>query len=237
MTTTTPPAQGLYDPAFEHDACGVAFVVDMHGRASHALVEQGISALVHLDHRGASGAEKTTGDGAGILIQVPDAFYRAVVPFELPEAGRYATGIAFLPGDDEAVDAAVEALEKIAASEGLAVLGWRDVPVVPDGLGQGALGAMPTFRQVFLTSPDAELSGLDLDRRVYVARKRIEHEIGSGDDRVYFPSLSSRTIVYKGMLTTPQLRDFFPDLQDERIESAIALVHSRFSTNTFPSWP
>ncbi|MBX3313455.1 MAG: glutamate synthase large subunit [Actinobacteria bacterium] len=237
MSTTPPPAQGLYDPAFEHDACGVAFVVDMHGRASHTLVEQGISALVHLDHRGASGAETNTGDGAGILIQVPDAFYRDVVDAELPPAGHYATGIAFLPGDDEAVAAAVESIDKIVASEGLQVLAWRDVPVVPDQLGQGALGAMPTFRQVFIAGPGGELEGIDLDRRVYVARKRIEHEIGEGDDRVYFPSLSCRTVVYKGMLTTPQLRDFFPDLQDERVESAIALVHSRFSTNTFPSWP
>jgi glutamate synthase (NADPH/NADH) large chain len=237
MTTTPPPAQGLYDPAHEHDACGVAFVVDLHGRASHTLVEQGISALVHLDHRGASGAEKNTGDGAGILLQVPDGFYRAVVDFDLPEAGRYATGMAFIPGDDDTVTSAVEAIDKIVASEGLQVLGWREVPVVADDLGQGALGAMPTFRQIFIASPDGEVGGLDLERRVYVARKRIEHEIGSGDDRVYFPSLSSRTMVYKGMLTTPQLRDFFPDLQDERVESAIALVHSRFSTNTFPSWP
>ena len=237
MTTTTPPAQGLYDPAFEHDACGVAFVVDMHGRASHTLVEQGISALVHLDHRGASGAEKNTGDGAGILIQVPDAFYRAEVGFDLPEAGRYATGIAFLSGDDDEVAAAVESIGKIVASEGLEVLGWRDVPVVPDDLGQGALGAMPTFRQVFIAAPGGEIGDLELDRRVYVARKRIEHEIGEGEERVYFPSLSCRTIVYKGMLTTPQLRDFFPDLQDDRVESALGIVHSRFSTNTFPSWP
>jgi glutamate synthase (NADPH/NADH) large chain len=237
VTTTPPPAQGLYDPRFEHDACGVAFVVDMHGRRSHELVEQGITALVHLDHRGASGAETNTGDGAGILIQVPDAFYRAVAGFELPEAGHYATGIAFLPGDEAEVAAAVEAIGKIVASEGLEVLGWREVPVDPSDLGTGALGAMPTFRQLFLAGPGAAYEGLDLERRTYVVRKRIEHEIGEGDRRVYFPSLSGRTVVYKGMLTTPQLRDFYPDLSDERVESAIALVHSRFSTNTFPSWP
>ena len=237
MTTSPPPAQGLYDPAFEHDACGVAFVVDQHGRASHALVEQGITALVHLDHRGASGAETNTGDGAGILTQIPDAFYRAVVDVELPEVGRYATGIAFLPGDEATVAATVAAIDKIVASEGLEVLAWRDVPVVPDSLGSGALGAMPTFRQLFLAGPDAAHEGLDLERRAYVVRKRIEHEIAEGDDTVYFPSLSCRTIVYKGMLTTPQLRDFYPDLADERYESALALVHSRFSTNTFPSWP
>ncbi len=237
MTTKPPAAQGLYDPAFEHDACGVAFVVDIHGRASHRLVEQGITALVHLDHRGASGAEVNTGDGAGILVQVPDRFYRDELTVELPAAGHYATGIAFVPGDEATVAATVEAIDKIVSSEGLEVLAWRDVPVVPDSLGSGALGAMPTFRQLFLAGPGAELSGLELDRRAYVARKRIEHEIAAGDDAVYFPSLSCRTIVYKGMLTTPQLRDFYPDLADERFESALALVHSRFSTNTFPSWP
>jgi glutamate synthase (NADPH/NADH) large chain len=237
MPTSLPPAQGLYDPAFEHDACGVAFVVDLHGRRSHELVEQGITALVHLDHRGASGAETNTGDGAGILIQIPDAFYRDVLDVELPATGRYATGIAFIPGDDAQVAAAIEAVDKIVASEGLEVLAWRDLPVVPDDLGQGALGAMPTFRQLFLAGPGGSYEGLDLERRAYVVRKRIEHEIGSGDDRIYFPSLSCRTIVYKGMLTTPQLRDFYPDLSDERVDSAIALVHSRFSTNTFPSWP
>ncbi|MCU1496479.1 MAG: glutamate synthase large subunit [Acidimicrobiales bacterium] len=241
MSTTPPPAQGLYDPAFEHDACGVAFVVDLHGRQSHDLVEQAITALVHLDHRGASGAESNTGDGAGILTQIPDALYRATLAdeqgIELPEIGRYATGIAFLTGDETQVAGRIEAIEKILASEGLVVLAWRDVPVVPDGLGSGALGAMPTFKQVFLAGPDHTYEGMDLERRAYVARKRIEHEIADDDDTIYFPSLSCRTIVYKGMLTTPQLRDFYPDLADERFASALALVHSRFSTNTFPSWP
>ena len=234
---TPPPAQGLYDPRFEHENCGVAFVVDMHGRRTHQLVEQGITALVHLDHRGASGAETNTGDGAGILIQVPDALYRAELGVELPAAGAYATGIGFFPGDDAEVTSAVEAVGKIAASEGLEVLAWRDVPVDASSLGSGALDAMPAFRQVFLAAPGGTVTDLDLERRVYVVRKRIEHEIGAGDRRIYFPSLSARTIVYKGMLTTPQLRDFYPDLADERVESAIALVHSRFSTNTFPSWP
>ncbi|CAN5207722.1 hypothetical protein BH20ACT3_BH20ACT3_18710 [soil metagenome] len=235
--TTTPPAQGLYDPANEHDACGVAFVVDLHGRRSHTLVQQGIAALVNLDHRGASGAEVNTGDGAGILIQVPDAFYRDILDVELPEVGRYATGIAFVPGDGAEVERSVEAVDKIVAAEGLEVLAWRDVPVVADALGSGALGSMPSFRQLFLAGPDGAYEGLDLERRAYVVRKRIEHEIGDADRRVYFPSLSCRTVVYKGMLTTPQLRDFYPDLADQRVESALALVHSRFSTNTFPSWP
>ena len=234
---TPPPAQGLYDPRFEHENCGVAFVVDMHGRRTHQLVEQGITALVHLDHRGASGAETNTGDGAGILIQVPDAFYRAELSVELPAAGAYATGIGFFPGDEAEVAASTEAVDKIVASEGLEVLAWREVPVDASSLGSGALDAMPTFRQVFIAAPGGTVADLDLERRVYVVRKRIEHEIGEGERRIYFPSLSARTIVYKGMLTTPQLRDFYPDLSDERVESAIALVHSRFSTNTFPSWP
>ena len=234
---STPPAQGLYDPAFEHDACGVAFVVDIHGRRSHHLVDQGITALVHLDHRGASGAETTTGDGAGILIQIPDAFYREVVDFALPPAGSYATGVAFLPGDTDAVDSAVAAIGKVVASEGLEVLGWREVPVQPEGLGSGALAAMPTFRQIFVSAPDSEVTGLDLERRAFIVRKRVEHEVAADERRAYFPSLSCRTIVYKGMLTTPQLRPFYPDLSDPRVDSSIALVHSRFSTNTFPSWP
>lgn len=209
MTSTAPaapglpPAQGLYDPAFEHDACGVAFVVDQYGRKSHGLVRQGITALVNLDHRGASGAEVNTGDGAGILIQVPDRFLREVVVFDLPPVGRYAVGIAFLPGTDEDVEAAVEGINKIAASEGLEVLGWRDVPVSADRLGQGALGTIPTFRQLFLAGSEGNLSGLELDRLAYVVRKRVENEVGNQGARPYFASLSSRTLVYKGMLTTP----------------------------------
>lgn len=259
----TPGPQGLYDPANEHDACGVAFVVDMHGRASRDIVEKGLLSLCHLDHRGASGAEVNTGDGAGILIQVPDRFLREVVDFDLPPAGSYATGIGFLPQDAEQADAAAAAVEKIMASEGLEVLGWRDVPVDASMLGTMAREVMPTFRQVFVAGADGELSGLALERRAFIARKRAEHEIapfteGSGLDQgvdgdpgpddeiptdgkaggaVYFPSLSCRTLNYKGMLTTGQLDQLYADLRDERLESAIALVHSRFSTNTFPAWP
>ena len=169
MTTTPPAAQGLYDPAFEHDACGVAFVVDMHGRRSHELVQQGVTALVHLDHRGASGAETNTGDGAGILIQVPDGFCRATAGVELPPAGRYATGIAFLPGTPEQVAEARAAIDAIVAEEGLEVLTWRDVPVDPSTLGSGALGAMPTFTQLFVAAPGAALEGLDWNMRVLFA--------------------------------------------------------------------
>jgi Glutamate synthase domain 2 len=230
MNPDLPRRQGLYDPTFEHDSCGVAFVVDLHGRATHERVQQGITALCNLEHRGASGCEVNTGDGAGLTIQVPDRFLRAVVDFDLPPAGSYATGIAFLPADPDDASKAVKRMDEIAAEEGLRVVGWRDVPVEASSLGQTAVAAMPSFRQWFLSRDRS--SGIELDRWAFVARKRVEHDVD-----VYFPSLSARTIVYKGMLTTRQLDTFYPDLRDERVESALALVHSRFSTNTFPSWP
>src|SRR3954463_6991080 len=226
-----PGKQGLYDPAFEHDACGVAFVADMHGRRSNAIVRDALTALHNLDHRGASDAEPNTGDGAGILLQVPDEFLRAVSGLELPKAGAYAVGIAFLPGADADASAAIRAIEEIVAEEDLRLLGWRDVPLDPSDLGATALSVMPRVRQLFVCGARGEV-GLGLERRAFCVRKRVEREIG-----VYFASLSCRTLVYKGMLTTDQLPAFFPDLRDERVESAIALVHSRFSTNTFPSWP
>ncbi|MFI6279356.1 glutamate synthase large subunit [Streptomyces sp. NPDC050988] len=223
-----PAAQGMYDPRNEHDACGVGFVATLTGEASHALVEQALTVLRNLEHRGATGSEPDSGDGAGILSQVPDTFFREVVEFELPEAGSYAVGIAFLPEDT--ADEAVSRIETIAADEGLTVLGWREVPTAPELLGATARSTMPLFRQVFVT--DGSSQDIDLDRKAFVLRKRAEREAD-----VYFPSLSARTIVYKGMLTTGQLEPFFPDLSDRRFASAIALVHSRFSTNTFPSWP
>src|SRR3954466_12489896 len=226
-----PGKQGLYDPAFEHDACGVAFVADMHGRRSNAIVRDALTALHNLDHRGAQGAEANTGDGAGILLQVPDAFLRAVADIELPAAGAYAVGLVFLSEDDGEAATAVSAIESLAEEEDLRVLGWREVPTDPSGLGATALSVMPRFRRLFGGGRGGGV-GLGLERRAFCLRKRAEREAG-----VYLPSLSCRTIVYKGMLTTDQLPAFFPDLRDERIESAIVLVHSRFSTNTFPSWP
>jgi glutamate synthase (NADPH/NADH) large chain len=223
-----PAQQGMYDPRNEHDACGVGFVATLTGVASHELVEQALTVLRNLEHRGATGSEPDSGDGAGILLQVPDTFLREEVPFDLPEAGAYAVGIAFLPADDSTE--AVQKLEKIAAEEGLKVLGWREVPVTPDFLGNGARATMPEFRQLFVA--DGTSAGIALDRKAFVLRKRAEREAG-----VYFPSLSARTIVYKGMLTTGQLEPFFPDLSDHRFATTVALVHSRFSTNTFPSWP
>ncbi|MEV0968564.1 glutamate synthase large subunit [Microtetraspora glauca] len=231
-----PEPQGLYDPANEHDACGVAMVADVAGRRSYDIVAKALTALRNLDHRGASGSEPDTGDGAGILTQIPDAFFRAVVAelgwqSPLPAEGAYAAGLAFLPYDEQARGVAVGLIEEIAAEEGVTVLGWRDVPVDAALPGASARAVMPHFTQLFITSPNGE-TGIALDRLAFAFRKRAEHEAD-----VYFASLSSRTVVYKGMLTSLQVEPFFPDLSDERYATAIALVHSRFSTNTFPSWP
>ena len=235
--STYPAPYGLYTPAFEHDACGVGMVADLHGRKSHEIVAKAITVLERLAHRGASGAEVATGDGSGILVQVPHRFLAHVTAEEgiiLPEAGSYATGMAFLPTDADDAAKVRAQVDALAAEEGLSVLGWRTVPVDPSSLGATALRSQPRIEQVFVSAaPGAPaLTGIALDRVAYVLRKRVEHAI----ETVYFPSLSSRTIVYKGMLTSHQLAEYFPDLADERMESAVALVHSRFSTNTFPSW-
>ncbi|MDX6302623.1 MAG: glutamate synthase large chain, partial [Nocardioidaceae bacterium] len=227
-----PPAQGLYDGRHEHDACGVAFVANLTGEASHDIVAKAITALRNLEHRGATGSEPDSGDGAGILLGVPDRFFREVVDFDLPRPHHYAVGTAFLSGDTDAVAKTRRRIEEIAAEEGLVVLGWRDVPVDPVLLGRTARSVMPAFSQVFVTAANGRLTGMALERLAFCLRKRSERET-----EVYFPSLSSRTIAYKGMLTTDQLDHFYPDLVDERVESAVAVVHSRFSTNTFPSWP
>ena len=226
-----PADVGLYRREHEHDACGVAMVATMRGSAGHDIVVHALDALRNLDHRGATGADPRVGDGAGILTQVPDALFRAVLDVDLPPAGSYAAGMAYLPVDDAQREAAEQRIAEIVEDEGLRVLAWRDVPVVPDLVGEAARATMPCFRQLFVAS-DAGLSGIELDRVAFAVRKRAEHEV-----EVYFPSLSARTVVYKGMLTTGQLEPFFPDLSDERFASELALVHSRFSTNTFPSWP
>ena len=227
LQSNFPTPQGLYDPANEHDACGVAMVATLNKVATHEIVAKALTALRNLEHRGASGAEPDSGDGAGILIRVPDAFYRAEVKFTLPAEGSYATGIAFIA---QGKDLKGE-IEKLAIEEGLTVLGWRELPINSSSLGKTALSVMPDFQQVFLAGNKGE-SGIALDRKVFCLRKRAEHDLD-----LYFPSLSSQTVVYKGMLTTGQLEEFFPDLSDERVVSPLALVHSRFSTNTFPSWP
>ena len=222
---------GLYRRAHEHDACGVAMVATLRGAAGHDIVELALTGLRNLDHRGATGADPLVGDGAGILTQIPDRFLREVVDFELPAPGSYAVGIAFLPVSEAARAEAVRSIESIAREEQLVVLGWRALPTTPDLVGQAAREVMPHFEQLFVAAKDG-CSGLELDRLTYCLRKRAEHETSA-----YFPSLSSRTLVYKGMLTTGQLEPFFPDLSDARFETELALVHSRFSTNTFPSWP
>jgi glutamate synthase (NADPH) large chain len=231
-------ASGLYDASYEHDACGVGMVADLHGRPDHDIVDKGLTVLERLAHRGASGAEVSTGDGAGILVQVPHRFLLAAAEaagFSLPGPGTYAVGMAFLPKEGDDAEKAKKAIATIATEEGLAVLGWRVVPVVTEGLGETARHAMPAMEQLFVVAAPGHESAdpLALDRRAFVLRKRAEHAV----DGLYFPSLSSRTIVYKGMLTSEQLRTFFSDLEDPRFESGLALVHSRFSTNTFPSWP
>ena len=223
------PAAGLYVPGFEHDACGIALVADLHGRPSHGLVRQGIVALEHLAHRGATGSEEDSGDGAGILIQVPHEFLAAVAGFDLPGPGGYAVGIAFLPQDGSEAEKAQLAVERLADEEGLSVLGWRDVPFDDSMLGSVARAVMPRMRQVFVApAPGTSLIGDDpvlaIDRLAFVLRKRAEHEI----EGIYLASLSARTITYKGMLTSHQLAEFYPDLSDERLVSGLALVHSRF---------
>ncbi|MBP8918747.1 MAG: glutamate synthase large subunit [Micropruina sp.] len=230
MSMPARPAQGLYDPAFEHDACGVAFVAQLSGEASHDIVAKGLTALENLDHRGATGADEAAGDGAGMLLQVPDAFLRAVVDFALPQAGAYAVGMAFLPQSPVKRAAAKRTIEYIAIEEGLEILGWRPVPTDASTLSPISREVMPVFEQLLVTDPKGA-TGVALDRLAYPLRQRARNETG-----VYFASLSSRTTVYKGMLTTQQLAEVFPDLTDERVASALALVHSRFSTNTFPAW-
>ena len=232
LYSAVPTAEGLYDPNAEHDACGVAFVATLNGEATHDIVAKALAALANLEHRGASGAEPDSGDGAGILIGVPDAFLREVVDFDLPGPGGYAVGMAFLPREQEEAAAVVAEIERIAAEEDLTVLGWRDVPTAAEIVGASAASTMPAFRQLFVAPSDGVIDVMALERRAYCLRKRAE-----GATTVYFPSLSARTIVYKGMLTTGQLPIFFPDLVDERVASKVGLVHSRFSTNTFPSWP
>src|SRR5205823_2886370 len=233
--SSLPEKSGLYDPRFEHDACGVSFVVDIKGRKSYDIVATALGALCNLEHRGAQGAEANSGDGAGILMQVPDAFLRAKVAFKLPAQGTYGVGLCFLPADLTFAQESVVRIEAIMLDEGLRVLGWREVPIEESSVGATARSVMPSFRQIFVVDPRGA-TGIDLDRKLFIARKRCEHEI-TDPIAVYFPSLSCRTLVYKGMLTSPQLAEFFPELGDQRIESALALVHSRFSTNTFPSWP
>ena len=223
-------ATGLYDPTFEHDACGVAFVAQLSGEPSHEIVDMGLTALENLDHRGATGADKAAGDGAGMLLQVPDELFHEVCEFPLPPQGEYAVGLGYLPTEPVKRASIKRRIEYLAVEESVVILGWRRVPVRKGTLSPISESVMPEMEQLFVTGMNGE-NGIDLDRLVYPFRNRIQHELG-----IYFASLSARTVVYKGMLTTAQLSEVYPDLTDPRTKSALSLVHSRFSTNTFPSW-
>ncbi len=226
--------QGLYDPAFEHDACGVAFVARLDGHRSHDAIAQALRALENLEHRGAAGADAETGDGAGILIQLPDAFLRATAGFDLPPVGRYGVAVCFLPQEPAHRRELEQLLEQTVTAEGQVVLGWRDLPVVPGEAGAHAGLFAPMMRHLFVgAGAGVDHDPLAFERKLYVIRRVAERAAGAD---LAIPSFSARTLVYKGMLSAPQLGRYFPDLRDERMVSALALVHSRFSTNTFPSW-
>ncbi len=225
--------RGLYSPSDEHDACGVGFVAHIKGVRSHAIVRSALDLLINLEHRGACGADPNTGDGAGILIQMPDRFFRKAAPFALPAAGAYGAGLVFLPHDRAARDGCRSTIERIIGEEGQTLLGWRAVPTDLAKIGQSAASVAPVFEQLFVGAQ--AVAPADVERKLYVIRKRIERETrGSG---CYICGLSSQTLVYKGMLTASQIEGMFPDLSDLDVASALALVHQRFSTNTFPSWP
>ena len=238
---------GLYDPAFEHDACGVAFVAHLHGRKSRLIIEHALTALKHLSHRGASGSEVNTGDGAGLLLQMPHKFFEKVCSdsegkaIALPEAGRYGAGLVFLPPDPAQANEVEMLFESIILEEGCRPLGWREVPTDFSSVGPTAMSKVPRFRQVFIGGFEKATDKMQIERKLYVIRKRVEHTVRKSDltERIYFhiPSLSSQTLIYKGMLTPGQLEMVFLDVMDPDMESGLALVHSRFSTNTFPSWP
>jgi glutamate synthase domain-containing protein 2/glutamate synthase domain-containing protein 1/glutamate synthase domain-containing protein 3 len=229
-----PEASGLYDPQNEHDACGIALVAKLRGEATHAVLEKALDALENLEHRGAEGADPNTGDGAGILLQIPDAFFRAAASgVELPPPGRYGVGVCFLPSDPEGLAEAVRLIEQTIEDEGQRRLWWRDVPVDDRYVGESARAVAPVIRQVLIGASDDLPDQDSFERRLYVIRRQIER---AGGAHLALASFSSRTVVYKGMLTAPQLPRYFPDLRDPRVATRLALVHSRFSTNTFPSW-
>src|ERR1700722_7729685 len=229
-----PGPSGLYDPTHEHDACGIALVAKLWGEANHAVVEKALEALEHMEHRGAEGADPNTGDGAGILIQIPDAFIRgAVAGIELPARGRYGVGVCYLPRDPERRAICEQLIEETVAAEGQRPVWWRDVPIDDRFVGEIARTAAPVIRQLIIEAGDGVVDQPAFERKLYVIRRLIERESG-GD--ILLPSFSSQTLVYKGMPPAPQLPRYFPDLRDPRVASRLALVHSRFSTNTFPSW-
>lgn len=230
-----PKVQGLYRPQFEHDACGIGLYAHLKGEASHHIVKQGLHMLRQLEHRGGQGSDPQTGDGAGIMVQVPDDYFRSVCSFSLPAKGRYGVGMVFFFEHSEQKRVILERkINEIICEEGQTLLGWRDVPVDIGKLGILAKQSRPFIRQLFIAASDDVTDEQHFERKLYVIRKRAEKLVKNNE--YYFASLSSRTIVYKGLVTPEQLDAFYIDLQDERFRSAFALVHSRFSTNTFPSW-
>ncbi|MCH9639431.1 MAG: glutamate synthase subunit alpha, partial [Betaproteobacteria bacterium] len=238
-----PSKQGLYDPAFEHDACGIGFVVNIKGKPSHQIITQALTILQNLDHRGACGHEKNTGDGAGILLQIPHAFFQHTckgLGFSLPKPGQYGAGMVFLPPDKDQRYDCEKQLEEIVRGEGMDVLGWRNVPTDNLYLGDTAKSCEPFIAQVFIGSQATLVDDMTFERKLYIIRRQAENIIRyggiAGGDYFYIPSLSCKTLVYNGMLTAWQVSAFYPDLSDPLVETALALVHSRFSTNTFPSW-
>ena len=238
-----PPKQGLYDPQFEHDSCGVGFVVNVKGKKSHDIIKQALTVLLNLDHRGACGCEVNTGDGAGILIQMPHAFLKkatAAAGIHLPEEGQYGAGIVFLPPDAAERHECEQVFGKIVAEEGQHIIGWRDLPTDNSTLGETAKASEPFMRQVFIKRNPSLTDDLAFERKLFIIRKRATNEIRRagfpGSEYWYVASLSYKTLIYKGMLNTVQVEQYFPDLSDPEMETALALVHSRFSTNTFPSW-
>jgi len=238
-----PEATGLYDPNMEHDACGVGFVVDIKGRKSHDIVRQALQVLDNLTHRGACGCDPDTGDGAGILFQMPHEFLQvecAKLGFNLPEEGQYGVGMMFLPTDEAVRKHCEKIVEEVTVEDGQEVLGWRDVPVHPEAIGPVAREAMPVIRQVFIRRKGEFKTDQDFERCLYLIRKRANYLVKEWDsaktELYYACSFSSKTIIYKGMLISYQMDKFFPDLRDPLLKSALGLVHSRFSTNTFPSW-
>ena len=237
------PRKGLYDPSFEHDACGVGVVADIKGRKSHEIIEQGIEVLINLGHRGACGSDPETGDGAGLLIQMPHTFFQAEAAklgIRLGEPGEWAVGMVFLPQNSQEGVYCQQALERITAEEGQRFLGWRDVPVNPDAIGVGSRRLMPVIRQAIIGKGDSTSDEAAFERKLYVIRRRVENEVaGSGISdwsSFYIPSLSANRIVYKGLLMAHQIRGFYLELADEAMVSSFTMVHSRFSTNTLGSW-
>src|SRR3977135_151061 len=237
-----PPAQGLYHPAQERDACGIGFVANVRGHKSHEIISKGIQVLLNLTHRGACGCDPETGDGAGILLQIPHKFFVrecSKLGFTLPEPGAYGVGMVFLPVEKHQRLQCEGILERIAREEGLTVLGWRDTPIDGSAIGRVARNSQPYIEQIFVRRAP-EMTEEALERKLYVVRKRAEIEVGNSDiqdkDFFYLPSLSCRTIIYKGLLLAPQIAKFYEELSDPDVMSALCLVHQRFSTNTFPSW-